>query len=85
MRRAFKTLAFMAAWDVAREKMRRDAISLQEYAEYWNVSRSASFREQATFREAFPDEDTPERLLNLAQQQWDVRAGAAGLGRVKLA
>jgi hypothetical protein len=85
LRRAFGTLAFMAAWDVARTRTRREKLTLDEYADYWRVSRATAFREQARFREAFPSEQTPDALLDLAATQWDVRTGVKGLGAVKLA
>lgn len=85
LRRAFKALAFMAAWDRARRAMLREEISLGEYAEWWKVSHGASYREQATFREAFPGETTPDHLLNLAETQWRERQGLQGLGAVRVA
>lgn len=85
MRRAFRVLTFMAAWDRARKAMRRESISLEEYAEWWKVARRTSFDEQALFRQAFPDESTPDRLLDLAEGQWVERQGIQGLGAVILA
>jgi hypothetical protein len=72
----------MAAWDRARVAMRRESITLQEYADWWKVSQPTSFREQKLFREAFPGESTPDRLLDLAGTQWSERHGLNGLGAV---
>ena len=82
VRRAIKAMTFMAAWDRARYAMRRETISLTEYADWWKVSHGSSYREQATFRQAFPGESTPDRLLDLAAAQWDATSGLSGLGRV---
>jgi hypothetical protein len=85
MRTAFMVLSFMAAWDVAQERLRKRPITLEEYADYWRVTRATAFREQKRFRDAFPGETTPERLLDVAAAQWDNRTGVKGLGAVKLA
>jgi hypothetical protein len=82
MRRAFRVLTFMAAWDRARKAMRRESLTLDEYAEWWKVTRRTSYHEQALFREAFPAESTPDRLLDLAEGQWVERQGITGLGAV---
>jgi len=42
-----------------------------------------AYREQALFREAFPEETTPDRLLDGALAAWDGRGGVTGLGRVQ--
>jgi hypothetical protein len=82
LRRAFRVLMFMAAWDHARKSMRRETITLQEYAEWWRANERTAYREQALFREAFPDDKGPDRLLDLAEGQWIERQGLKGLGRV---
>ena len=85
LRKAFRVLTFMAAWDQARRAMRRETLTLAEYAEWWRESPATSYRHQALFREAFPGESTPDRLLDLADVQWNERQGLAGLGRVVVA
>lgn len=82
MRRAFRVLTFMAAWDRARKAMRRETITLQEYRDWWRETERTAYRDQALFREAFPDEATPDRLLDLADGQWIERHGIKGLGAV---
>jgi len=42
---------------------------LEEYADWWRESRSTVFRLQARFREAFPGETTPQRLVDAMKQQ----------------
>src|SRR5579875_2698198 len=85
LRKAFQALTFMAAWDRARQALRRETLTLDEYADWWKVSRATAHREQSRFREAFPGELTPEHLLDLAEGQWVERQGVKGLGAVKLA
>lgn len=85
MRRAFRVLTFMAAWDRARKAMRRETLTLQEYADWWRENQRTAYRDQALFREAFPSESTPDRLLDLAEGQWIERHGIKGLGAVVVA
>jgi hypothetical protein len=83
LRRAFRVLTFMAAWDRAKRAMCKGPITLEEYGEWWKESRATIYREQALFRQAFPGETTPDRLLGLASVQWDDRKGIAALGQVR--
>jgi hypothetical protein len=85
LRRAFRALTFMAAWDTARRSLRHETLTLAEYAEWWRESEATAYRHQALFREAFPGEKTPDRLLDVAAVQWDERTGVAGLGAVRIA
>ncbi len=78
-RKAFKVLSFMAAWDYAQRQIGHE-IGITEYATWWKESNGTAYRHQALFREAFPGETTPARLLGLAVEQWDQRQGTAGLG-----
>lgn len=84
LRRGMKALSFMAAWDHARRSMRRESITLDEYADWWKESRASAYRHQAIFREAFPGESTPDRLLDMAEGQWVQRRGLSGLGQVRV-
>jgi hypothetical protein len=84
LRRAMRALTFMAAWDRARKAMRKEALTLDEYREWWRESERTSFRDQQRFREAFPGESTPDRLLDLAEGQWVERNGISGLGRIRV-
>lgn len=79
--RAGRVLAFMVAWDVVRRELDREP-TLEEYGDWWRQSRATSFREQKLFREAFPGEVTPTRLLDAAGDEWDRRRGWKGLGAV---
>jgi hypothetical protein len=85
LRRAFRVLTFMAAWDRARRALDKRPIGLEDYREWWRETERTAYREQALFREAFPGESTPDRLLDLAYEQWVERQGVQGLGQVRLA
>jgi hypothetical protein len=84
LRRAFRVLTFMAAWDRARRALDKRPITLEEYRAWWRENERTAYREQALFREAFPSETTPDRLLDLAYEQWIERQGVPGLGAVRI-
>jgi hypothetical protein len=59
-----KVVAFIVQWAIAQEALGH-ALTLDEYGDWWHASRSTVFREQARFREAFPSEVSPQRLVDL--------------------
>jgi hypothetical protein len=67
-----RVMAFMVQWQIAADDLGREP-TVEEYAEWWNSSRRTAFREQALFREAFPGENTPRRLLDLTAHAWATR------------
>lgn len=81
LRKAFKVLSFMAAWDHAQRAIGHE-IGIEAYAEWWREPNGTVYRHQALFRDAFPDETTPARLLAIAATQWDERKGIDALGAV---
>jgi len=85
LRRGFRVLTFMASWDRARRALDKRPITLEEYREWWRESERTAYRDQALFREAFPDELTPDHLLDLAYGQWIEKQGIKGLGAVIIA
>src|SRR3954471_20540291 len=74
--------AFMGAWGLIESRLGHQP-TLEEYAKWWKVSRATAFREQALFRECFPDEATPSRLNALVWKKAS-RADLVGLGEVEL-
>jgi hypothetical protein len=78
-----RVLSFMVAWDVVRQELGHEP-SIEEYAEWWRVSERTAWREQARFRESFPGESNPARLMDAARGTWDERQGVRGLGNVAL-
>jgi hypothetical protein len=84
VRRAYRVVTFMVCWHIARRELDVDELTLDAYAEWWRVPERTAYREQALFREAFPEEATPDRLLDRALSSWDGRGGVPGLGRVQV-
>lgn len=68
VRKAYRVVAFVVAWEIARTEL-GDEMTVDEYADYWKVSRATGFREQQAFREAFPMLVTPNELIDLAKEQ----------------
>ena len=81
IRRGAKVLAFMIAWNLVRSELGREP-DIEEYAEWWRTSIRTAYREQAMFRDAFPGETNPARLMDAAQGAWDEKKGVRGLGSV---
>jgi hypothetical protein len=63
-----RVVAFIVQWAIAAEALGH-ALTLDEYADWWHASRSTVFREQARFREAFPGETNPQRLVDLLRAE----------------
>lgn len=88
--RAGRVLTFVIAWGTARDKLGDewpDTLSAQvrAYAEWWKQSERTSWREIKRFREVFPDEETPSRLLDLVQAGKARDDLAVSLGTVPIA
>jgi hypothetical protein len=66
--KAAKVVAFIVMWAIAEEALGHPP-TLDQYADWWRESRSTVFRLQARFREAFPGESTPQRLVDAIQAQ----------------
>lgn len=82
--RAYKVIAFMVEWQMARTALGRDSLTVAEFRDWWKLSERTAYREQQRFRTAFPDETTPDRLLDLALASWDERSGVAGLAGLSI-
>lgn len=82
--RAYRVIAFMVEWQIARESLGVETLTLQEWAAWWRVNERTAYREQARFREAFPEEATPDRLMDAALASWNARDGVEGLAKVQL-
>jgi hypothetical protein len=63
-----RVVAFIVQWAIAEEAVGHP-LTLEAYADWWHASRSTVFREQARFREAFPGEATPQRLVDLLRAE----------------
>jgi len=61
-------------WAFAYVKHKTDTWPTQaEYADYWRISERSAQREWAVFREAFPGEDSPERLARWMLSEMSAR------------
>lgn len=72
LRRAMKAMTYMIAWDHVRDDLGHEPTA-EEYAAWWKESPATAYREQALFRQAFPGEQNPARLLDLAAEQANTR------------
>jgi hypothetical protein len=83
-----RTIAFMLQWAIWRESTgqvpRTITEDVQAYADWWRDSERTAWRDVARFREAFPGELTPDRILDLVADQLDRREGVRGLGSLSV-
>lgn len=82
--RAKAVVAFVMQWSIAMDALGADAITLQDYADYWGETRRTAFRHQSEFREAFPGQQTPTGVVHLARTVWDAKQGVSGLSAAVL-
>jgi len=80
---AGRVIGFMVSWSICRDALGHSP-SIEEYTEFWGEHERTVYRHQARFREAFPGEDTPDRLLDAAAAAWDRRQGVAALSSVPM-
>ena len=57
-----RALAFCAAWWIVSADLGRAPANIEEYTAWWRQNERMSYREQATFRKAFPGYDSPTEL-----------------------
>jgi hypothetical protein len=69
-----KVCAYIWAWGTVARHLDREP-TVEEYADFWGMSRRQAFYEQARFREAFADLDTPAPILETLH---DAREDALG-------
>jgi hypothetical protein len=84
--RSMKVVTFIVSWGIACEAIGQP-LTLEEYADWWKESRSTAFREQAVFREAFPGETTPQRIVDLLSERgskW-YKGGVKAAARISVA
>ncbi len=65
----YKVLLFLACWGHAEKQLGRPLASVDEYADWWVVSRATAFREQARFREALPEFSDPHAAIAWALER----------------
>jgi hypothetical protein len=73
IRQTIKALKFAIGWGLSTAWLGREPLSVEEYAEEVGESRATAFRNQQAFRDAFPDEISPMRMLESsgAQSRFD--------------
>ncbi len=76
-----RVIAFVLLWAAARDSMPEEP-SVEEFAKWAAMSRRTAFDRQALFRRAYPGEETPGRLLDVAAAQWDLRRGGQSLAKL---
>lgn len=79
--RAGKLMAFVIAWGVVRDQVDGfDALPITEqvatYREWWRANERTTWRELALWRQAFPEEPTPSRALDLLAEHRTSNVGA---------
>lgn len=61
-RATIRGLRFGMFWGLATAELGREPESIDEFAETMETSRRTAFRDQGAFRNAFPTEETPDRM-----------------------
>jgi len=69
-RRAFRVLQFIGCWGICCEKFGRPPVNVEEYVEYWGLTRAKGYREQQEFRECLPEYDTPTAIYEAARREY---------------
>jgi hypothetical protein len=62
---------FMAAWAIATRHHNWEPIDVEQYGEYWKLSRAKAFRDQQRWRELFPNEPTPNDRVIAARKDYE--------------
>jgi hypothetical protein len=63
VRKATKVAGFIASWGIAYEALKLGgAITIDEYADYWNVSRAKAFRDYQLYKQVWPRDFSPLRV-----------------------
>jgi hypothetical protein len=81
MRKTLKAINWAYCWAVVRESLNRDP-TVEEVADWWNSSRRSAFRDQAAFREAFPNLDSPAPIYDSADARARIAKHAAVADRI---
>lgn len=64
-RRGWKACLYLAQWGIAADDVGR-ALNASEVSRWWEESTATTYRNEAAFKAAFPNEVSPERLWKLA-------------------
>jgi len=70
IRETVGVLDVVASWGIAR-KTCGDGMSVEQYGEFWGISRASAFRHQARFRAAFEDRyPTPDPVVDALEAEF---------------
>ncbi len=72
LRNSMRVMTYMVSWQIAREDLGYEPTA-EQYGQWWKESPATAYREQALFRQAFPNESNPARLLDLTAPAWATR------------
>ena len=78
IRQAIKAFVWAYSWGIARAALGRDP-SVEQVAEWWQEPVRTAYREQAAFRSAFPELETPAPLVDIPQVQDSLQQAAKSL------
>jgi len=65
MRTTFRALTFAIRWAACCAELKREPESVDEFCEVMQEARRTAFRDQQAFRQAFPTETTPLRMIEV--------------------
>ncbi|MBW4078588.1 MAG: hypothetical protein HIU84_08815 [Acidobacteria bacterium] len=68
IRSSTRGLKFAMDWGLDTAELSREPDSVDEYAEVIGESRATAFRDQQAFRQAFPTEESPMRLIRRKEE-----------------
>ena len=60
--RSSRVAAFIVLWAWAMKDERRDSFTITEFQRYYSVNERHAYRDQADFRELWPEFETPDEL-----------------------
>jgi len=70
MRHTLRISVLIQQWALVRRDLGRRP-TVEQYYEWWKQSERTAYRDLALFREAFPDEDGPDRIAQWLNQRAD--------------
>ena len=76
IRASITAMGWAYSWAVTREAIGHEP-TVEEVADWWNMSRRTAFREQAAFRKAFPTLDSPAPIYSTPDARGAVARHAA--------
>jgi hypothetical protein len=85
MRATSRAFKFAMGWGLATAELGREPETIDEYAETVGESRATAFRDQQSFRKAFPNEESPAHMNQVSGSQERYNEAIRKLSDIKLA